>query len=174
MENYKVSVIMGSDSDLKIMSPAIDVLKELGIDCEVAILSAHRTPELLDSYVKGLKDRGIKVIITGAGGAAALPGVVASITTLPVIGVPIKSSISIDGWDSILSILQMPSGIPVATMSLNGSKNAGLLAVRIISISEKEISDKLDDFIIDMKMKVIKSNETITSMGYHAAELEII
>lgn len=174
MGNYKVSIIMGSDSDLKIMSPAMDVLKEFGIECEVAILSAHRTPELLDSYVKGFKDRGIMVVITGAGGAAALPGVVASITTLPVIGVPIKSSISIDGWDSILSILQMPSGIPVATMSLNGSKNAGLLAVRIISLSEKTISDKLDDYIIEMKMKVIKSNESISTMGYNAAELDII
>lgn len=174
MGNYKVSIIMGSDSDLKIMSPAMDVLKEFGIESEVAILSAHRTPELLDSYVKGLKDRGIMVVITGAGGAAALPGVVASITTLPVIGVPIKSSISIDGWDSILSILQMPSGIPVATMSLNGSKNAGLLAVRIISLSEKTITDKLDEYIIEMKMKVIKSNESIATMGYNAAELDII
>lgn len=174
MENYKVSIIMGSDSDLKIMSPAIDVLKEFGIESEVAILSAHRTPELLDSYVKGLKDRGIMVVITGAGGAAALPGVVASITTLPVIGVPIKSSISIDGWDSILSILQMPSGIPVATMSLNGAKNAGLLAVRIISLSDESVAEKLDEYIIDMKMKVIKSNDAITAMGYNAADLDII
>lgn len=174
MENYKVSIIMGSDSDLKIMSPAIEVLKEFGIESEVAILSAHRTPELLDSYVKGLKDRGIMVAITGAGGAAALPGVVASITTLPVIGVPIKSSISIDGWDSILSILQMPSGIPVATMSLNGAKNAGLLAVRIISLSDESVAEKLDEYIIDMKMKVIKSNDAITAMGYNAADLDII
>jgi 5-(carboxyamino)imidazole ribonucleotide mutase len=174
MENYKVSIIMGSDSDLKIMSPAIDVLKEFGIESEVAILSAHRTPELLDSYVKGLKDRGIMVAITGAGGAAALPGVVASITTIPVIGVPIKSSISIDGWDSILSILQMPSGIPVATMSLNGAKNAGLLAVRIISLSDESVAEKLDEYIIDMKMKVIKSNDAITAMGYNAADLDII
>jgi 5-(carboxyamino)imidazole ribonucleotide mutase len=174
MKNYKVSIIMGSDSDLKIMSPAMDVLKEFGIESEVAILSAHRTPELLDSYVKGLKDRGIMVVIAGAGGAAALPGVVASITPLPVIGVPIKSSISIDGWDSILSILQMPSGIPVATMSLNGSKNSGLLAARIIALGDVSLTNKLNEYIIDMKIKVIKSNDAISNMGYNAAEFEII
>ena len=162
---------MGSDSDLKIMKPAIDVLNDFGIDNEVAIISAHRTPEILDSYVKGLKYKGVKVVISGAGGAAALPGVVAALTPLPVVGVPINSSNSIDGWDSILSILQMPSGIPVATVALDGAKNAGLLAVRILALEDENISHKLDEFILEMKAKVKAKASKITEMGLNAADL---
>ena len=165
---------MGSESDLKIMKAAVEIMKDFGVESEVAILSAHRTPELLDSYVKGFKNKGIKVAISGAGGAAALPGVIASLTTIPVIGVPIKSSLSIDGWDSILSILQMPSGIPVATVALDGAKNAGLLAIRILALSDKELSAKLDEYIIEMKLKVIKSNSNIEELGFNSANLEII
>src|SRR5690606_11142883 len=127
-----VGIIMGSDSDLPVMKQAAELLDELEIDYELTIVSAHRTPERMFEYAKSAKERGLKIIIAGAGGAAHLPGMVASLTTLPVIGVPIKSSNSIDGWDSILSILQMPNGIPVATVALNAAKNAGLLAARII------------------------------------------
>ena len=171
MKNIKVSIIMGSDSDLKIMKSAIDVLNDFGIANEVAIISAHRTPEMLDKYVQQLKDRGVQVVISGAGGAAALPGVVAALTPIPVIGVPILSSNSIDGWDSILSILQMPSGIPVATVALDGSKNAGLLAIRILALSDKTISDKLGAFIQDMKVKVKSKVSAIKDLGYNAADL---
>ena len=167
----QVSIIMGSDSDLKIMKPAVDVLNDFGIGNEVAIISAHRTPEILDSYVKGLKTKGVKVVISGAGGAAALPGVVAALTPLPVIGVPINSSNSIDGWDSILSILQMPSGIPVATVALDGAKNAGLLAVRILALEDENISIKLEEFILEMKAKVKAKALKITELGLNAADL---
>ena len=141
----KVGIIMGSKSDLPVMQDAIDILNEFGIESEVNIVSAHRTPEKMFKYASDASDNGIKVIIAGAGGAAHLPGMVASITTLPVIGVPVKSRNSIDGWDSVLSILQMPNGVPVATVALNGAKNAGILAAQIIGISESEITKKLVD-----------------------------
>ena len=137
---------MGSRSDLPIMQQAIDFLYAHSIPHEVTIVSAHRTPERMVNYAKTAKDRGVKVIIAGAGGAAHLPGMVASCTTLPVIGVPILSSNSIDGWDSVLSILQMPSGIPVATMALNGATNAGILAIKILSISDESIYQKLEEY----------------------------
>ena len=136
----KVGIIMGSKSDLPVMQDAIDILNEFGVESEVNIVSAHRTPEKMFKYASNARDNGIKVIIAGAGGAAHLPGMVASITTLPVIGVPVKSRNSIDGWDSVLSILQMPNGVPVATVALNGAKNAGILAAQIIGISDQEIS----------------------------------
>ena len=172
MGNIKVSVIMGSDSDLKVMSPAIEILNNFGIKNEVAIISAHRTPEMLDNYVKSLRDRGVKVVISGAGGAAALPGVIAALTALPVIGVPVKSSNSIDGWDSILSILQMPSGIPVATVALDGAKNAGLLAIRILALQDNDTAKKLDEYIKEMKVKVKAKAKVIKEYGFNAADLD--
>jgi len=150
----KVAVIMGSKSDLPVMQDAIDVLKEFGIETEVDIVSAHRTPEYMMNFGKNAHHKGIEVIIAGAGGAAHLPGMVASITPLPVIGVPVKSSNSIDGWDSILSILQMPSGVPVATVALNGAKNAGILAAQIIGIKDESIKQKLLEYMDDLKTKV--------------------
>ena len=139
----QVGIIMGSKSDLPIMQNAIDILNELGIESEVKIVSAHRTPDQMFDYAENARKNGIKVIIAGAGGAAHLPGMVASITTLPVIGVPIKSSNSIDGWDSVLSILQMPNGVPVATVALNGAQNAGILATQILGIENESIFGKL-------------------------------
>src|SRR6476619_1948900 len=141
--NPLVGIIMGSDSDLTVMQAASDILKQFNITHELTVVSAHRTPLRMVEYAQKAKERGLKVIIAGAGGAAHLPGMVASITSLPVIGVPIKSSNSIDGWDSILSILQMPNGIPVATVALNAAKNAGLLAAQIIATSDKALADKL-------------------------------
>lgn len=141
-----VGIIMGSDSDLPIMKQAAEVLTELGVDFELTIVSAHRTPERMFDYAKSAKQRGLKIIIAGAGGAAHLPGMVASLTTLPVIGVPIKSSNSVDGWDSILSILQMPNGIPVATVALNGAKNAGILAARMIGSFDEKIAVNLEEY----------------------------
>ncbi len=167
----KVSIVMGSDSDLKIMKKAIDILNEFGVENEVAIISAHRTPEVLDKYISGLRDRGVQVVISGAGGAAALPGVIAALTPLPVIGVPINSSNSIDGWDSILSILQMPSGIPVATVALDGAKNAGLLAIRILALSDKDVAKKLDDFNSNMKKAVLSKVDVLKEQGFNAAPL---
>jgi len=138
-----VGIIMGSKSDLPVMQDAIDILKKLDVPFEVSIVSAHRTPERMFDYAKSAGERGLKVIVAGAGGAAHLPGMVASITHLPVIGVPVKSSNSIDGWDSVLSILQMPNGIPVATVALNAAKNAGILAAQILGTSSQEISDRI-------------------------------
>ena len=155
----QVGIIMGSKSDLPIMQEAIDILKDFGLETEVKIVSAHRTPKRMYDYAENAKKNGIKVIIAGAGGAAHLPGMVASITTLPVIGVPIKSRNSIDGWDSVLSILQMPGGVPVATVALNGAQNAGILAAQIIATADEETSKKLQQYKIDLKEKVIKSNE---------------
>ena len=152
---------MGSKSDFPVMKEAIEILKSIKIEVEVDIVSAHRTPEKMVSYAKEAHKRGIKVIIAGAGGAAHLPGMIASISPLPVIGVPIKSSNSIDGWDSILSILQMPSGVPVATVALNGSKNAGILAMQILGIHDEEIQKKIIDFKINLKEKVTKSSNQI-------------
>lgn len=153
----KVSIIMGSSSDLKIMQEAADILKKFEINYEITVVSAHRTPELMFDFAKQARSRGIKVIIAGAGGAAHLPGMVASLTTLPVIGVPIKSSNSIDGWDSVLSILQMPGGVPVATVALNGGKNAGILAAQILSSFEKEVADKLERYKTELKQAVLNS-----------------
>lgn len=157
----KVGIIMGSISDLSIMEEAADVLKEFGIQYEINIVSAHRTPDLMVEYARDARKRGINVIIAGAGGAAHLPGMTASLTALPVIGVPIKSSNSLDGWDSILSILQMPNGIPVATVALNAAKNAGLLAIKILGASNDQILAQLDDYMETMKQRVIKSNEDL-------------
>lgn len=153
---------MGSKSDLPVMQDAADVFKAFGIEFEITVVSAHRTPERMFDYAKSAASRGLKVIIAGAGGAAHLPGMVASITVLPVIGVPVKSSNSIDGWDSILSILQMPNGIPVATVALNAAKNAGLLAVQILSTADASLAAKMQDYKDDLRKKVEES----------AAELE--
>ena len=157
----KVGIIMGSKSDLPVMQDAIDILNEFGIESEVNIVSAHRTPDKMFKYANNARDNGIKVIIAGAGGAAHQPGMVASITTLPVIGVPVKSRNSIDGWDSVLSILQMPNGVPVATVALNGAKNAGILAAQIIGISDQEISQKLVDYKGQLEKKVIDSEKNL-------------
>lgn len=150
----KVAVIMGSTSDLPVMQEAVDILKEFKIEVEVDIVSAHRTPDKLFDYGKHAHTRGISVIIAGAGGAAHLPGMVASLSPLPVIGVPIKSSNSIDGWDSVLSILQMPGGVPVATVALNGAKNAGILAAQIIGASDKAVLEKIIAYKENLKLKV--------------------
>lgn len=156
-----IAIIMGSKSDLKIMEDAADFLKSLDIPYELTVVSAHRTPERLLDFAKNAKKRGVKVIIAGAGGAAHLPGMVASCTTLPVIGVPILSSNSIDGWDSVLSILQMPSGIPVATVALNGATNAGILAAKILGVENQEISDRLENFQKNLTEKVLHTVEEI-------------
>jgi 5-(carboxyamino)imidazole ribonucleotide mutase len=161
-----VSIIMGSDSDLPIMNAAADQLTEFGIAFELTVVSAHRTPERLMKFATTAASRGIKVIIAGAGGAAHLPGMVASVSTLPVIGVPIKSSNSIDGWDSVLSILQMPNGIPVATVALNGAKNAGILAASILSTSSKSIEKKLIAFKEKMKTDVVSKAKALKGKGY--------
>lgn len=153
----KVGIIMGSKSDLPVMQDAIDILKEFNIAIEVDIVSAHRTPEKLFDYGKNAHTRGLSVIIAGAGGAAHLPGMIASLSPLPVIGVPVKSTNSIDGWDSVLSILQMPGGVPVATVALNGAKNAGILAAQIIGSSNPEIRDAIVAYKEDLKAKVIAS-----------------
>jgi len=157
----KVGIIMGSDSDLSIMQEAIDVLKNFGVDTEVDIVSAHRTPEKLFTYATQAHKRGVKVIIAGAGGAAHLPGMVASMSPLPVIGVPVKSRNSIDGWDSVLSILQMPAGVPVATVALDGAKNAGILAAQILGSSDADLMNKIVLFKEELKTKVIKASENM-------------
>ena len=157
----EVGIIMGSKSDMPVMQAAKDFLDEIGISNEISIVSAHRTPELMVEYAKSAADRGLKVIIAGAGGAAHLPGMTASLTTLPVIGVPVKSSNSVDGWDSILSILQMPNGIPVATVALNGAKNAGILAARIMGAYRPDIQQKLSLYAEEMKQNVLDSGKSL-------------
>ena len=157
----EVGIIMGSTSDLPVMQQAADVLDELGISYEINIISAHRTPELMFEYAKSAHINGLKVIIAGAGGAAHLPGMTASLTPLPVIGVPVKSTNSIDGWDSILSILQMPNGIPVATVALNGAKNAGILAGKIIGASNPEVLSKMIKYMDILKDKVQESAKSL-------------
>lgn len=157
MSKASVGVIMGSQSDLKVMNEAADILKELKIPFEITIVSAHRTPERMYAYATKAREKGLKVIIAGAGGAAHLPGMVASMTSLPVIGVPIKSSNSIDGWDSVLSILQMPGGVPVATVALNGAKNAGILAAQIIGSSDPQVAKRLDTYKESLKNGVLDS-----------------
>ena len=157
----KVGIIMGSKSDLPIMQDAIDILKEFDIESEVNIVSAHRTPNKMFTYASKAKDNGINVIIAGAGGAAHLPGMVASITTLPVIGVPVKSRNSIDGWASVLSILQMPNGVPVATVALDGAKNAGILAAQIIALNDNNVANKLIDYKSKLQQKVFDSEKDL-------------
>lgn len=162
----RVSIIMGSTSDMPVMSNAAEVLDALGVDYDITVVSAHRTPERMFDFAKGAADNGVQVIIAGAGGAAHLPGMVASLTHLPVIGVPIKSSNSIDGWDSLLSILQMPNGIPVATVALNGAKNAGLLASEILALQDEKIRAALIDFRQKQTDKVLTQvKELETQVG---------
>ncbi|SEQ17770.1 5-(carboxyamino)imidazole ribonucleotide mutase [Neolewinella agarilytica] len=161
-----VSIIMGSDSDLPIMRQAAEVLTGFGIEIEVTVVSAHRTPDRLYDYAKKAADRGVQVVIAGAGGAAHLPGMVASLTPLPVIGVPIKSRNSIDGWDSVLSILQMPGGIPVATVALDGAKNAGLLAARILGATNEDIRQKMADYQEDLRAQVQVKYERLEKNGW--------
>ena len=157
---------MGSESDLKIMNEAADVLRELGVAFELTVVSAHRTPDRMMEYARQAAERGLKVVIAGAGGAAHLPGMIASVTILPVIGVPIKSSNSIDGWDSVLSILQMPSGVPVATVALNGARNAGILAAQILATSDPALTKKLQTFKNQLREKVENSIREIKIAGY--------
>lgn len=161
----EVGIIMGSDSDLPVMQAAADILDQFQIGYEITVVSAHRTPMRMVEYAKAAATRGLRVIIAGAGGAAHLPGMVASITPLPVIGVPVKSSNSIDGWDSILSILQMPNGIPVATVALNASKNAGLLAVSIIGSANKEVLQKLADYKKQLEQEVLTKAANMKTKG---------
>lgn len=152
---------MGSKSDLPVMEQAASILNELGVACEMTVVSAHRTPERMLDYARQARGRGLKVIIAGAGGAAHLPGMVASVTTLPVIGVPVKSSNSIDGWDSVLSILQMPSGVPVATVALNGAKNAGILAAQMLGTADASLADRLQAYKQSLKDKVMQMVEEV-------------
>lgn len=166
MSVIQVGIIMGSQSDLLIMSAAAEALEELGVGYELTVVSAHRTPERMYDYAKSAKDRGLKVIIAGAGGAAHLPGMVASLTSLPVIGVPVKSSNSIDGWDSVLSILQMPGGIPVATVALDGAKNAGILAASMIGAFNEEIGKNVANYKESLKEKVLNSAENLENKGW--------
>lgn len=157
---------MGSQSDLRVMSDAASVLEELGVPFEVTIVSAHRTPHRMVDYAEQAIGKGLKVIIAGAGGAAHLPGMVASLTTLPVIGVPVKSSNSIDGWDSVLSILQMPGGVPVATVALDGAKNAGILAAQIVGTFNEKVAENLKSYKAEMRKKVEDSVEELASKGW--------
>jgi 5-(carboxyamino)imidazole ribonucleotide mutase len=152
----KVGIIMGSDSDLKIMDASAEILRTFGVPYEKTIVSAHRTPERMMKYASSARQRGLQIIIAGAGGAAHLPGMIASLTTLPVIGVPIKSSNSIDGWDSVLSILQMPNGVPVATVALNAAKNAGILAAEILALSDEKLSEILVTYKNELREEVEK------------------
>jgi 5-(carboxyamino)imidazole ribonucleotide mutase len=161
-----VGIIMGSDSDLSVMKAAADFLKEMNVPFELTIVSAHRTPRRMIKYAESARSRGLKVIIAGAGGAAHLPGMVASITSLPVIGVPVKSSNSIDGWDSVLSILQMPNGIPVATVALNGAKNAGILAATIIGAFDESVGKKIEDYKKQMENEVLNKAGKIKGEGW--------
>ncbi len=153
----KIAIIMGSESDWKVMQAAHEVLKELGVESHAEVVSAHRTPDKMFAFAKSAKQAGFQVIIAGAGGAAHLPGMVASLTPLPVIGVPVKSTNSIDGWDSVLSILQMPAGIPVATVALDNAKNAGILAAQILALSDDALAKRLDDFRAAQSAKVLNS-----------------
>lgn len=161
-----VSIIMGSTSDMPVMSKAAEFLDEMEIPFEINALSAHRVPEQVMEFAKNAQSKGIKVIIAGAGGAAHLPGVIAAYTTVPVIGIPIKSSNSIDGWDSILSILQMPSGIPVATMALDGAKNGAIFAAQIIGVADESVAAKLRDFKVSLAKKIDKANKELQEVKY--------
>ncbi|MBO6661591.1 MAG: 5-(carboxyamino)imidazole ribonucleotide mutase [Roseivirga sp.] len=168
MSKAVVGIIMGSQSDLRVMREAAQVLEDLGVEFDLTIVSAHRTPDRMFDYAKSAKDRGLKVIIAGAGGAAHLPGMVASLTTLPVIGVPVKSSNSIDGWDSVLSILQMPGGVPVATVALDGAKNAGILAAQIVGTSDAAVANNLTEYKENLRTKVEDSIEAVAKNGWKA------
>lgn len=170
MSTPVIGIIMGSQSDLNVMKEAAEFLEEMKIPFELTVVSAHRTPRRMVDYASGARSKGLKVIIAGAGGAAHLPGMVASLTSLPVIGVPIHSSNSINGWDSILSILQMPSGVPVATVALNGARNAGILAAQIIGADNKAVAEKLDSFKSDLQKKVEQSAHTIETKGWRTIE----
>lgn len=161
MSKPAVSVVMGSDSDLDVMRDATDILDELNVGFELKIVSAHRTPEIMFDYAKNAHTRGINVIIAGAGGAAHLPGMIASLSPLPVIGVPIRSSNSIDGWDSVLSILQMPAGVPVATVALNGARNAGILAAQILSAGDNDLRQRIIRYKDGLRKKVVDKNSRI-------------
>jgi 5-(carboxyamino)imidazole ribonucleotide mutase len=161
----KVGIIMGSKSDLPVMRQAAEILTEMGVQHEMTVVSAHRTPDRMLEYARSARDRGIGVIVAGAGGAAHLPGMVASLTSLPVVGVPVKSSNSIDGWDSILSILQMPAGIPVATVALDGGRNAGLMAARILGAGDSALAQKLDAYADGLKDKVMGTVEDVEETG---------
>ncbi|MBX2895369.1 MAG: 5-(carboxyamino)imidazole ribonucleotide mutase [Cyclobacteriaceae bacterium] len=169
MSKPVIGIIMGSQSDLKIMKEAAEFLEELNVPFELTVVSAHRTPQRMADYATSARTRGLKVIIAGAGGAAHLPGMVASFTTLPVIGVPVKSSNSIDGWDSVLSILQMPAGVPVATVALNGARNAGILAAQILASDNKPLAKKLESFKRNLRKKVEDSFRTIEKKGWKHA-----
>ncbi len=171
MSKPVVGIIMGSQSDLNVMQDAAEILEELEVEFELTIVSAHRTPHRMLEYAEKAVEKGLKAIIAGAGGAAHLPGMVASLTTLPVIGVPVKSSNSIDGWDSVLSILQMPGGVPVATVALNGAKNAGILAAQIVGTSEKKVAQNLADYKIKLRDKVEESIEKIERDGYKGGKI---
>lgn len=164
--NPLVGIIMGSDSDLNVMQAAADILKQFGIPHEVTVVSAHRTPHRMIEYAQKARERGLKVIIAGAGGAAHLPGMVASVTVLPVIGVPIKSSNSIDGWDSVLSILQMPNGVPVGTVALNAAKNAGILAAEILGTADTSVADKVAAYKNSLNNEVIEKVEKLKRDGW--------
>lgn len=169
MKKPLVGIIMGSPSDLRVMKEAAQILDEFDIPYELTIVSAHRTPQRLVSYATSARTRGLKVIVAGAGGAAHLPGMVASMTSLPVIGVPIKSSNSIDGWDSVLSILQMPAGVPVATVALDGAKNAGILSAQIVGSFDEAIATRLDQFKKDLQDKVEEAAKKIETQGWKGA-----
>jgi 5-(carboxyamino)imidazole ribonucleotide mutase len=166
MNKALIGIIMGSQSDLNVMREAAQFLEELNIPFELTIVSAHRTPSKMVEYATTARERGLKVIVAGAGGAAHLPGMIASMTSLPVIGVPVKSSNSIDGWDSVLSILQMPAGVPVATVALDGAKNAGILAAQILGSFDKGVAKKLDTYKIGLKIKVEESAKNIKKKGW--------
>ncbi len=160
-----VGIIMGSNSDLRIMQEAADVLSLLNVPFEISVVSAHRTPDRMFEYAKGAASRGVQVIIAGAGGAAHLPGMTASLTPLPVIGVPIKSSNSIDGWDSVLSILQMPAGVPVATVALDGARNAGILAAQIVAVADAQLMQRIAQFKDELKKKVMDSVSEVEALS---------
>jgi 5-(carboxyamino)imidazole ribonucleotide mutase len=169
MNKPVVGIIMGSQSDLSVMKEAAEVLEELGVAYDLTVVSAHRTPVRMVEYASNARKKGLKVIIAGAGGAAHLPGMVASITSLPVIGVPVKSTNSIDGWDSVLSILQMPAGVPVATVALNGARNAGILAAQILGAHDKQLAKKLDKFKLSLQKKVESAAKTMDLKGWKAS-----
>jgi 5-(carboxyamino)imidazole ribonucleotide mutase len=168
MKKPMVGIIMGSESDLKIMKDAAEMLEEFGVPYELTVVSAHRTPGRMVEYASSARKRGLRVIVAGAGGAAHLPGMVASLTSLPVIGVPVKSTNSIDGWDSVLSILQMPAGVPVATVALDGARNAGILAAQIIASTDKELAKRLDNFKRTLQEKVETSAKNLDLKGWKA------
>lgn len=171
MNTPSVGIIMGSDSDLRVMREAAEFLESLGVPIEVTVVSAHRTPERLFEYARNAADRGLEVVIAGAGGAAHLPGMVAAISPLPVIGVPIKSRNSIDGWDSLLSILQMPAGVPVATVAVDGAKNAGILAAQILSVKHPELRKKISAYKDGLNKSVLEKVERLDQDGWNSVDL---